>query len=82
MRKAEGQKQYSLYHAIDNYFKVMENEGGSRRLSESKCRAHHKKKGARLMLVNAVAVSDGMQATSWSVSCDINTLLFFLKYSW
>lgn len=36
-----------------------------------------KKKGARLMLVNAVAVSDGMQATSWSVSCDINTLLFF-----
>lgn len=32
------------------------------------------------MLVNAVAVSDGMQATSWTVSCDINTLgcgLFF-----
>lgn len=37
------------------------------------------------MLVNAVAVSDGMQATSWTVSCDINTLgffLFFVKYSW
>lgn len=33
------------------------------------------------MLVNAVAVSDGMQATSWTVSCDINTLLkvFFLN---
>lgn len=39
------------------------------------------------MLVNAVAVSDGMQATSWTVSCDINTLgfccvFFFVKYSW
>lgn len=31
------------------------------------------------MLVNAVAVSDGMQATSWTVSCDINTLLRFFK---
>lgn len=31
------------------------------------------------MLVNAVALSDGMQATSWTVSCDINTLLRFSK---
>lgn len=29
------------------------------------------------MLLSAVAVSDGMQATSWTVSCDINTLLRF-----
>jgi len=45
MRKAEeGKKHYSLHHATDNYFKVIENEGGSRRLSESKCRVHHQKK--------------------------------------
>lgn len=43
-----------------------------------------KRKGTRLMLVNVVAVSDGMQATSWPVSCDINTLswVFFFEYSW
>lgn len=27
------------------------------------------------MLVNAVAVSDGMQATSWTVSCGIHILV-------
>lgn len=43
-RQKEDKNHCSLYHATVNYFKVIENEGQSKRLSESKCRAHHQKK--------------------------------------